>query len=996
MCNDMFRLELHTLVFVPNLVSTLRMLLSSYRFELRNPVDKFFPHIPFLDERQPMRAQLLDIDDDDAYADAADAAADDAADAADAATDDEALNVRNKRAPSSSLKGVVEDDIFHFRFVPSTKSISYKFMKSGSWYNLTTHHADIMLDLIMKMNAKRQQPALPSFMQLQPGKTLRNIFLMSEILVPPPNSFLSHHRNEANGRSRTVDPIVGAIDNILSVRNPSIQVDVNAYFDALMKSITGKEGLIRGNLLKKPVNSSARMVITPDPNLPLDTVMIPRPMAVAMHVRKRVTPENKQSILDSLNGNKVMSYDPLRNERHSINVRGIRIGLILEVPITNGDYVIFTRNPAIHKFCMIAMKVRVGLDDALTFRMNPVIAPAFNADFDGDVMNIFATDPDSIHDNMKLQNNILSTNLGQPIFGVFQDAVMGLYYLTQSHRHLTRRVAMQLCSAINVLDIDLNPPGGGPLHGTHIIGNLFPDTFEFVSLDDKVHLRGRNLRCLRPLMAKDVGAVKDGIIQKFARTYDPDATLRLIDRLQRLGVAYLDMYGHSMDLTDASSKDNSTLRDMVTCGSKGKTNNIVQLQEHIGEQSIQGRPLVHHYRHGRVTTHVDMGMDSSVVTSNFVRGMTIVDAYKHYCASRESLTQNATSTTVAGTILRNLAMVLQDVVVAEDGRLVVPGQTIMTRQSEPLILDRIGDQIGRPVGILTAHALGQQIIQISLDQHRVAGQKSASAVVDTTEHASKTINCHTPKYPTFYFGTHSKDVSCASLKEQLMPKYNINSTENIKSQKNKTSVVKLTMGIPGLVEIREGEEKGKFLAIFRRMSIDALVSAGQRLMMHPDVDPTSVFPNDVRVCHVLFGVDAARNVIIRELSDVFKEVGLVHLFCLANCITTYGAPCSIMKLKLLDPDRNVLHYAASRESWKVFLKAGLMQQKDEVTSVNSMLMTNRHKIAAWSGGHRGNLQIEQFKVDNKSVLCELMAFIIEEEVRNDTIHKCIEFLNGMP
>lgn len=61
---------------------------------------------------------------------------------------------------------------------------------------------------------------------------------------------------------------------------------------SIKQRLKGKEGRIRGNLMGKRVDFSARTVITPDPNLPIDTVGVPRTIAQNMTFPEIVTPFN--------------------------------------------------------------------------------------------------------------------------------------------------------------------------------------------------------------------------------------------------------------------------------------------------------------------------------------------------------------------------------------------------------------------------------------------------------------------------------------------------------------------------------------------------------------------------------------------------------------------------------------------------------------------------------------------------------------------------------
>lgn len=61
---------------------------------------------------------------------------------------------------------------------------------------------------------------------------------------------------------------------------------------SIKQRLKGKEGRVRGNLMGKRVDFSARTVITPDPNLQIDQVGVPRSIAANMTFPEIVTPFN--------------------------------------------------------------------------------------------------------------------------------------------------------------------------------------------------------------------------------------------------------------------------------------------------------------------------------------------------------------------------------------------------------------------------------------------------------------------------------------------------------------------------------------------------------------------------------------------------------------------------------------------------------------------------------------------------------------------------------
>jgi len=144
----------------------------------------------------------------------------------------------------------------------------------------------------------------------------------------------------------------------------------------------------------KRVDFSARTVISPDPNLSMDEVGVPTGIAQILTFPERVTRNNKERMkklvengpehypgatcLHKKNG---IAYDLSRKRNFSVE-----IGDVVDRFIENGDYVIFNRQPSLHRMSMMCHRVKVL--PYSSFRMNLCDTTPYNADFDGDEMNL--------------------------------------------------------------------------------------------------------------------------------------------------------------------------------------------------------------------------------------------------------------------------------------------------------------------------------------------------------------------------------------------------------------------------------------------------------------------------------------------------------------------------------------------------------------------------------------------------------------------------------
>jgi DNA-directed RNA polymerase II subunit RPB1 len=143
--------------------------------------------------------------------------------------------------------------------------------------------------------------------------------------------------------------------------------------------LKGKEGRLRGNLMGKRVDFSARTVITGDPNIALDEVGVPHSIARNLTYPERVTPYNVE-YLRQLVANGPDLYPGaryiLRDNGDRIDLRynksgtiALQYGWIVERHLKDGDLVLFNRQPSLHKMSMSTL-------DFVSFPLSCSLCPA--------------------------------------------------------------------------------------------------------------------------------------------------------------------------------------------------------------------------------------------------------------------------------------------------------------------------------------------------------------------------------------------------------------------------------------------------------------------------------------------------------------------------------------------------------------------------------------------------------------------------------------------
>ena len=230
----------------------------------------------------------------------------------------------------------------------------------------------------------------------------------------------------------------------------------------LSQRLKGKEGRFRYNLSGKRVNFSARTVISPDPNISISEVGVPYSVAEEMTVPVRVTNWNIEDC------KKYVMSDVYPQAEYVVRPDGKRIrvtatareeimatfgaGYAIDRQLIDGDLVLFNRQPSLHRISIMCHAVRVL--PGKTFRLNPVVCPPYNADFDGDEMNLHVIQNEEARVEaellMRVHRQIISPRHGHAIIKPQEDYVSGAYYFTRQNAEFTRSEACQLLAMANM------------------------------------------------------------------------------------------------------------------------------------------------------------------------------------------------------------------------------------------------------------------------------------------------------------------------------------------------------------------------------------------------------------------------------------------------------------------------------------------------------------------------------------------------------------------
>ena len=389
---------------------------------------------------------------------------------------------------------------------------------------------------------------------------------------------------------------------------------------AIYARLKGKEGRVRGNLMGKRVDYSARSVISPDPNLQVDELGVPLSIAMNLTFPEVVTDLNidrlKQLVSNGptkypgakmIKSNDGKTVIDLRYCKNTTDEH-LEKGYIVERHMQNGDYVIFNRQPSLHKMSM--MGHRVHILPYSTFRLNLSVTTPYNADFDGDEMNMHL--PQSLESKAEIMNimhvpkQIVSPQSNRPVMGIVQDTLIGCKLFTARDNFLNYEQTMNIVMWIDDFDIRNLPMPcimkPQPLwSGKQIFSLILPEKLNITrfredtpkELSDKLNLidnfvqikKGELIQGI--ICKKTVGASSGGIVHNIWTEVSPQKTIEFLGNCQKIINNFLLYTGWTVGISDIIC-DPETSEEVAKTLEKMKKNiNDILLKAQIGKLDSQ-------------------------------------------------------------------------------------------------------------------------------------------------------------------------------------------------------------------------------------------------------------------------------------------------------------------------------------------------------------------------------------------------------------------------
>ena len=400
----------------------------------------------------------------------------------------------------------------------------------------------------------------------------------------------------------------------------------------LVQRLKGKEGRFRSNLSGKRVNFSARTVISPEPFLSINEVGVPEKAARELTVPVMINVFNIQNIREIVKRgpeprddlgrylpgvNYIIRPDGRRmkvtTQNAEENSNRIEVGWTVERQLMEGDIVLFNRQPSLHRMSMMGHTVRIL--SGQTFRFNLAVCTPYNADFDGDEMNLHILQKEEARAEariiMKVQEQIMSPRFGGPIIGGIHDHITAMFLLTHLNPLFTEEETMHMMSYVPVTREPVPEIVDGLKHyrGREIVSSIMPPDFN-VRFRSKL-CSGAKEKCEFEDRAEDkdvlirngtmltgtideaaIGPFSGTIIDKIFRKYGPEEGSRFIDRMTRLAIGFLSSRGFSTGISDYDIPENAVLQiEDISNAAVDKINKIIDNYNKGHLEPMPGRSL---------------------------------------------------------------------------------------------------------------------------------------------------------------------------------------------------------------------------------------------------------------------------------------------------------------------------------------------------------------------------------------------------------------------
>ena len=330
----------------------------------------------------------------------------------------------------------------------------------------------------------------------------------------------------------------------------------------LAQRLKGKEGRLRYNLSGKRVNFSARTVISSDSSLTVNQVGVPMRIAENMTVPLYVTKwniEKAKVYVSNTSYPKSINIITREGSRKRVNdtnqedlLKEIVPGYIIERQLVDNDIVLFNRQPTLHRLSIMAHRVKVL--PGKTLRLHVSAAFPYNADFDGDEMNLHV--PQTLESQaearylMQPKYQVLSPRNGNPLLYIEEDEIAGMYLLTKDNSYYTKEETMSMLANLGIYEMP-KAEKNGMYSGKSIFYMTLPNGLNFESKNKHGKVVIKNGLLVEGIIDNKLVGEKGGVlISHIFIEYGPDFNEKFLLNIAKLSLRAAYIYGLTVSVKD--------------------------------------------------------------------------------------------------------------------------------------------------------------------------------------------------------------------------------------------------------------------------------------------------------------------------------------------------------------------------------------------------------------------------------------------------------------
>ena len=369
--------------------------------------------------------------------------------------------------------------------------------------------------------------------------------------------------------------------------------------NVIKNRLTGKKGRLRGNLSGKRVDHAGRTVVGPDSSHDIFELGVPLTIMKTLTFPEQVTAFNMEQLkacicnganerngaltirIPETNGERVHHLSLLSKEDRVQIAQTLRAGWIVERHLRNGDWVLFNRQPSLHKASIMAF--RAYETSSSQFKLPLPCTKPFNADFDGDEMNLHALQSylaiAEAQEIMSVPHQMVTPQSNSVIIALVQDSIVGIFKMSRQDAFCTFEEVIQLAMCIHYatmteeytelphskqffVDYASIPPPAilkpALWTGKQVLSWILPKSYNFTKgnpsslQEESIVIRHGELLCGR-LCKQTMGNSSNGIVHGIWKQFSPWAASKFVSDAQRILMQWLRVDSICISIRDCLS-----------------------------------------------------------------------------------------------------------------------------------------------------------------------------------------------------------------------------------------------------------------------------------------------------------------------------------------------------------------------------------------------------------------------------------------------------------